>query len=86
MKIRLRYLSEDVDRHGNVRCYVRMPGFPKVRLRSMPGTAEFMQEYQAALARKQNGPRQARIFARGSFRYLCIQYYSSAAFTSQKIE
>lgn len=80
MKIRLRYLSEDVDRHGNVRCYVRVPGLPKVRLRGMPGTEEFMREYQAALSAKPDTPRQARSVARGSFGYLCRRYFNSATF------
>jgi hypothetical protein len=48
--VRLKYLSEDPDRHGNVRCYVRMPGKRKVRIRALPGTPEFMEEYQAAIA------------------------------------
>ncbi len=27
--IKLKYMIEDIDRHGNVRRYVRMPGHPK---------------------------------------------------------
>lgn len=83
MKIQLKYISEDVDRHGNVRCYVRMPGRPKVRLHAMPGTQAFMDEYHAALALADKGDqrlRKAGSPARGSFRHLCIAYYASAAF------
>ncbi len=80
MRIRLKYLSEDVDRHGNVRCYVRMAGRPKVRLRKMPGTPEFMEEYRAAVVAAETAPRQARVMARGSFGYLCRLYYGSATF------
>lgn len=50
MRVRLKFLCEDRDRHGNVRCYVRMLGKPKMRIRSLPGTPEFMEEYQAALS------------------------------------
>ena len=50
MRLSLKYICEDVDRHGNVRCYVRVPGKKKVRLRALPGTPEFMDEYQAAIA------------------------------------
>jgi integrase/recombinase XerD len=50
MRIRLKFLCEDRDRHGNVRCYVRMPGKPKMRIRTLPGTPEFMEEYQAAIS------------------------------------
>lgn len=80
VKIRLRYISEDVDRHGNVRCYVRVPGLPKVRIRAMPGTEDFMREYHAALDRKEPQPRQARGAARGSFGYLCKAYFASATY------
>ena len=49
VKIKLKYLVEDVDRHGNVRCYVRLPGKRKVRIRGLPGSDEFMNAYHAAL-------------------------------------
>jgi hypothetical protein len=50
MRVPLKYIREDVDRHGNVRCYVRAPGKRKVRIRALPGTPAFMEEYQAAVA------------------------------------
>jgi integrase/recombinase XerD len=81
VRIRLKYVVEDVDRHGNVRRYLRLPGQPKVRLRGAPGTKEFMDQYDAALAGRADRPRQAREAACGSFRRLCISYYGSAAFT-----
>ncbi|MEZ5822302.1 MAG: tyrosine-type recombinase/integrase [Xanthobacteraceae bacterium] len=81
MRVRLKYLSEDVDRHGNVRCYVRAPGKRKVRIRSLPGTSEFMEEYRAAIATATEAPpRQAAEAKRGSFRFLCIRYYASAVY------
>jgi len=55
MKIRLRdgtggrlyrYVTEDVDRHGNVRVYLRITGKRKIRLRTLPGTEAFEMEYQ----------------------------------------
>lgn len=79
--IRLRYLVEDPDRHGNVRLYVRRPGHPKVRLREKPGTDAFMTEYKAALAghpltkRKTVTPAQP-----ASFRWLCQQWFASGEF------
>ena len=36
--IRLKYLVEDVDRHGNVRIYFRRPGHPKIRIHGLPGS------------------------------------------------
>jgi integrase/recombinase XerD len=81
MRVRLKYVSEDLDRHGNVRCYVRVPGKRKVRIRALPGTSEFMEEYQAAVATAGSAPpRQASETKRGSFRYLCVLYYANATY------
>jgi integrase len=86
MRLSLKYICEDVDRHGNVRCYVRAPGKRKVRLRALPGTPEFMDEYQAAIASAAEAPlRQAAETKKGSFRYLCIRYYASAAYKALDI-
>lgn len=69
MRVRLKFLCEDCDRHGNVRCYVRVPGKPKIRIRSLPGTPEFMEEYQAAIsATTPRTARQADEAKKGSFR------------------
>jgi integrase/recombinase XerD len=81
VRLRLKYVTEDIDRHGNVRCYVRLPGKRKIRLRALPGTKEFIEEYQAAISQADSDqPRQAGEAKRGSFRYLCIRYYSSGHF------
>lgn len=81
MRIRLKHLVEDRDRHGNARCYVRVPGKRKVRIRALPGTPEFMEEYQAAIASAAEAPlRQADEAKKGSFRHLCIRYYAGAAY------
>ena len=47
--IELKYLIEDVDRHGNVRLYLRRHG-RKIRLHEPPGSQAFMAAYRAALA------------------------------------
>jgi integrase/recombinase XerD len=80
VRIKLRHVVEDVDRHGNVRLYVRMPGRPKLRLRGLPGTEEFMAAYQDAIASQPGQPRQAPEAARGSFRRLCISYFASSPY------
>src|SRR4051794_26304932 len=86
MRVRLKYVVEDIDRHGNVRCYVRLPNKRKTRLRALPGTEEFLAEYNAAITAGPTGsPRQASEAKRGSFRYLCIRYYSSASFKALDI-
>jgi hypothetical protein len=60
MQLRFRYLVEDVDRHGNIRLYIRLPGRPKVRIREPFGTDEFIAAYNAAVSDHVTAPRQAR--------------------------
>lgn len=49
-RIRLKYVQEFADRKtGSVFRYFRRPGFPRVRLPGLPGSAEFMEAYQQAL-------------------------------------
>lgn len=82
VRFRLKYISEDVDRHGNVRCYLRRPGHQKVRLRSMPGTPEFLMEYQEALTQTKPdaAPARVREVKRGTFHHLCVLYFASGEF------
>ena len=51
VSLRLKYVVEDVDRHGNVRIYFRRLGFPKIRLHGLPGSEEFQSAYASALAK-----------------------------------
>jgi integrase/recombinase XerD len=80
MEIRLRYVVEDTDRHGNPRLYFRRVGQPKVRLPGLPGSDEFMAAYRAALSASGDIHRHSRRAARGSFGHLCLTYYASATF------
>lgn len=80
---RLKYLVEDTDRHGNVRIYLRRPGQPKVRLKSETGTQAFLDEYRAALSGPIDQPSAASLDRRGNkgtFKWLCEQYFASAEF------
>lgn len=83
MRVRLKYISEDVDRHGNVRFYLRLPGQPKVRLRAMPGSPEFMAEYHEAITQggSTKTPRLSREIKRGTFRHLCVQYFKGGEYS-----
>ena len=48
-RIRLKYVQEFADRKtGSVFRYFRRPGFPRVRLPGLPGSAEFMEAYLRA--------------------------------------
>lgn len=80
-RIRLKHVSSDVDRHGNVRWYFRRRGAQKIRLPGLPGSAEFMSAYDAAL---QGVPatvlHQAhKAPAPYTLGWLIQQYFSSAA-------
>ena len=58
MQFDLPYLVQDVDRHGNVRLYVRLKvdgKFRKERLRSPAGSPQFLDEYRAALGHLKAG-------------------------------
>jgi integrase len=76
-----RYVIEDVDRHGNVRIYFRRKGHRKIRLTETPGTEPFDKEYQRAFRGETPAPAfsKARCIP-GTMRWLCEQYYTSAAF------
>jgi integrase/recombinase XerD len=73
-------LVEDVDRHGNVRLYFRRKGQPKVRLRGLPGSEEFMADYGASLEKYASATQQSYRARKGSFGHLCLSYYASATF------
>jgi len=77
--IRLLYVASDVDRHGNVRHYFRRNG-RKVRLRGLPGSAEFMAAYQAALKASEGAEPVRRTIPPGSFEAACRAYYASRTF------
>jgi integrase len=84
MKIKLQYVVEDVDRHGNVRLYFRRKGQPKVRLPGIPGSAEFMDAYRQALAgqavAQAPGSTVGRKPGANTMRWLIETYYGSAEF------
>jgi integrase len=81
VKLRLKYLIEDVDRHGNVRIYFRRSGHRKIRLRGLPGSEEFQAGYAKALAATQGCPTDKTDSAsKGSLEWLCRAYYQSADF------
>ena len=49
-RFRLKSVNKFRDRHGRLRHYFRRPGRKSVALPGLPGSAEFMEAYQAALA------------------------------------
>lgn len=57
-KLKLKHVNEFRDRHGRVRRYFRRPGCKSVSLPGLPGSAEFMAAYQAALTGTAQSPKQ----------------------------
>jgi hypothetical protein len=49
-RIKLKYVEQFIDRHGNARFYFRRSGYKRIPLSGLLGSAEFMEAYQAALA------------------------------------
>ncbi len=83
MRIDLPYLMQDVDRHGNIRLYVRRKNVGKVRLKLPPGAPGFMAEYKVALDRLSAGkvaPASAQPRA-GTLGWLVAEYEKSFQFT-----
>lgn len=78
-RLKLLYVHRFRDRHGKMRHYFRRPGHNRVPLPGLPGSAEFMAAYQAAL---QNAPApvaQARAKP-GTINALTVAWYASAEF------
>jgi hypothetical protein len=50
MLLDLPFISEEPDRHGNLRVFVRRYG-RRIRIRETPGTPEFTKAYNGALDR-----------------------------------
>ena len=71
-----------MDRHGNVRVYVRRPGRPKVRIRDLSSLDAFMAAYRAAQtdAPVAATPKKGERAKPGTFRWLTEVYLASAEF------
>ena len=80
---RLRYVQAFVDRKtGAVFRYFRRPGFPRVRLPGLPGSAEFMAAYQAALDAQHFEVGATKRSKPGSLSAAIAGYYTSLEFRS----
>lgn len=85
VKIKLKHVVSDIDRHGNVRRYVRVPGAKKVRLKNEPGTTEFQEEYTAALTSSANDVKQSAQPETASLRWIVSKYVGSVQFAALDI-
>lgn len=77
-----RWCVEDVDRHGNIRIYLRRAGRKKVRLEGFPWTEAFMEAYRAAVSAgpDDHAPRDRHVTTPGTWKWLCRRYIASGAF------
>lgn len=78
--IELKHTVEDVDRHGNVRIYVRVPGGKKIRLREPVGSQAFVEEHKAAFLGKPNQSAKIVPATKGTIKWIIQQYYTCAEF------
>jgi integrase len=81
-RIKLRYVNEFIDRHGKPRYYFRRLGSRSVKLPGLPGSIEFMDAYQAALATVAPPPASPMHITHGSLAELTAGYFRSASFTN----
>lgn len=77
-QLKLKYVQAFRDRHGKQRFYFRKPGEKRTALPGLPGSAEFMEAYQAALSGI--APEVTSRAKTGTFDSLISAYYSSADF------
>jgi integrase len=77
--VRIRYIRQDRDRHGNLRLYFqRLRRGPKIRIDEAPGTPEFFAKYQRLL--KSAASASGAAVQAQTYRWLCVQYFKSGAF------
>jgi site-specific recombinase XerD len=77
VRVRLRYVHRDVDRHGNERFYFRRAkGHPKHRISHEPDSPEFMARYHALLGAK---PAETMGPKPNTFRWLATEYLKGGA-------
>jgi integrase len=81
-RVRLKYVQAWVDREGRSHHYFRRLGFPRVPLPGLPGSPEFMEAYQAALAVPARPIGAARTKP-GSLNAALVLYYSSREFKNE---
>jgi len=78
-----KYMGADVDRHDNVRVFVRRYG-QKRRIRDLSGLEVFVVEYRRLLDRPSSVKCKAEPAAPGSMRWLIERYYDSGDYHMQE--
>jgi hypothetical protein len=83
--VKLLYVHQDVDRHGNERAYFWRKGGPKVRIRETLGSQAFLDVYRGLLEDTQSGKlapsrRPTDQLEPGTYRWIGVQYFKSTRF------
>lgn len=78
--VRLRFVQAWVDQDGRAHQYFRRAGFPRMRLPGLPGSAEFMAAYQAALGSAPEAIGASKRSPAGSVSAAVASYYTSQDF------
>jgi integrase len=92
VRCRWRYVTADVDRHGTVRYYFRRRGLKtKTRLPGLPGSAEFVNAYQALLdgrpiPKLKAATQRIAVSDEQSLRWLCLKYFASHDFKALDVK
>ena len=81
--LKLKFVHRFHDRHGRLRHYFRRPGFKRIPLPGLPGSEEFMQAYQAALAGAPEPIGESRTLP-GTVNAAIVAFYKSHTFTKNK--
>jgi len=74
-----KFCSEDVDRHGNIRVYMRRPGIKKVRIHGIPWSESFMEEYKQALNQEPVTKEDDGKTKPGTWAWLCQKFFAGCA-------
>jgi integrase len=84
-RIHLRFVDRFRDRHGHQRYYFRRRGGPRIPLPGLPGSAEFMTAYQAAISDQVSAsPEKKQRGASGTIDRLIADYFASPDFLRLK--
>ncbi len=82
-RMRLKFVQAFIDSYGTARHYFRRPGFKRVPLPGLPGSPEFMEAYQAAMAGERLvGGIGAKRSVPGTVNAAVAAYYRSLSFTN----
>src|SRR2546422_11211402 len=80
--MRLKFVQAFIDSYGTARHYFRRPGFKRAPLPGLPGSPEFMEAYQAAMAGEQPVGIGTHRSLPGTINTAIAGYYNSLKFTN----